>query len=107
MKLEDLKSVRFCAKIYAKDLKNGMKIIDEDDCDKVDSITYIFDVCDVKVTSKKVLFRAIAYGEQNEIICDFNYTLYRKPEEPELIVFFSSIDEGIKFGIKEQDIHDA
>ena len=107
MKLEDLETIRYNAKIYAKDLKDGMKIIDEDDCDKADSITYIFDVRDVKVTDEKILFRAIAHGDNNEIIHDFTYTLYRKPEEPELIVFFSSKDKGIKFGIKEQDIQDT
>ena len=32
MTIEDLKKIQYNAEIYAKDLKDGMKIIDEDDC---------------------------------------------------------------------------
>ncbi len=104
MTLDDLEKIQFNADIYAKDLKEGMKIIDEDDCDKPDSISYVFEVSEVVVTKEKVSFRAVTYGKDEKIIHDFTYGLFREPEEPMLTVFFSSVEEGEKFGIAKDKI---
>ena len=104
MTIDDLEKIQFNADIYAKDLKEGMKIIDEDDCDKPDAISYVFEVSEVVVTKEKISFRAIAYGRGGKIIHDFTYGLFREPEEPMLTVFFSSVEEGVKFGIAKDKI---
>jgi hypothetical protein len=99
MSIEDLKKIQYNADIFAKDLKDGMKIIDEDDCDKPDAISYVFEVSNVVATKEKITFRAVAYGRKNEIIHDFTYDLYREPEEPIITVFFESIKEGLSYGL--------
>ena len=104
MTKDDFEKIQFNADIYAKDLKDGMKIIDEDDCDKPDAISYVFDVSEVVVTKEKVTFREIAYGKNKQIIYDFIHEIFREPEEPMLTVFFSSVEEGKKFGIAKDKI---
>ena len=104
MTIDDLEKIQFNADIYAKDLKDGMKIIDEDDCDKPDAISYVFEISEVVVTKEKVSFRAVTYSKDGKIIHDFTYGLFREPEEPMLTVFFSSIEEGKRYGLFKDKI---
>ena len=103
-KLEDLEKIQYNATIFAKDLKVGMRLMDEDDPDRPEPESFIFEVVEVKVSDEIVTYREVACGDNGKVIHDFAYDLFRKPEEPKITVFFSSIEEALKFGIKEKDI---
>lgn len=104
MKMNDLSKIAYSATIYAKDLKAGMRIIDDCPDDNSDVLNNLFEIADVNVSDKVVTFRAVFFNENNEPEFDYTYDIYREPEEPTIVVFFSSIEEGVKFGIDEKEI---
>lgn len=93
MTKKELKESRYYITIDAKDLKDGMKIIDEDDCDDPKSEIHVLTVSNIRVSDEKITFRAVGIGKR-----DYTYELFREPEEPMISVYFSSVEEGLYFG---------
>lgn len=104
MKKNDLLKMMYSATIYAKDLKAGMRIIDDCPDDDSNVADNIFEIAEVHVSDKVVSFRAIFKNENNEPEFDYTYDICREPEEPTIVVFFTSTEEGMKYGIDEKEI---
>ena len=105
MKINDLLSIGYNALIYTKDLKAGMKIIDCVGIVPTDGRCEIFTVTRVEVEKERVIYRAKT--DDNCGCYDFAYADERIPEEPKLRVFFSSIEEGLSYGIPKEDIEET
>ena len=105
MRIQD---ILYNAVVYCKDLKVGMTLIEEDNPDDLDnSRCCVYIVTSVKVTDEKVFVSTeIADFERKRPFHfdGFDYEFNRKPEEPTCTLFFSSIEEGLKFGLKREDI---
>ena len=104
MKKSDLLKMAYSATIYAKDLKVGMRIVDDCPNENSDAIDNLFEIAEVNVSDKVVTFRAVFYNKNNVPEFDYTYDICREPEEPTIVVFFSSLEEGKKFGIDEKEI---
>ncbi len=102
MKKEDLKLIKYNASISVNDIKIGMIIIDVIEQDDNDTKIYVFDVLDVDTTSKdEITFKARAVDRDKDKVHDYIYDVDR---DTKLTVYFPSIKEGLKFGIKRKDI---
>lgn len=105
MKSNDMTLIAFNATIYAKDLRVGMKFIDYIGVMPSDNRCEIFTVNYVVVEKDRVIFRAKT--EDDSGYYDFVYEELRIPEEPKMRVFFSSIEEGLGYGIAKEDIEET
>ena len=102
MEKEDLKLIKYNASISVDDIKVGMKIIDVIEQDDKETKICVFDVLDVDTTSKdEITFKARAVDHDQNKVHDYIYDIDRGTK---LKVYFSSIKEGLKFGIKRKDI---
>ena len=104
MTTKDVLRCKYTAIIKAIDLKEGMLLIDEDDCDDPHTMTHVFEVSNVVVTEELVSWREIAFDDFPKRTVDFNHGIYRTYEEPEIPVYFPTIKKGLEFGIKRKDI---
>ena len=84
-----------------------MKIIEQDDPNDENSRCRIYIIASVTITKEKVSFKAEVADYEILVpgwIEDFKLEFNRIPEEPYFLIFLSSIEEGLKFGIKREDI---
>lgn len=79
-----------------------MKFIDEIELDDQSKRIYVFDVIDIDSTDEKeILIKARAVDHDKDKVHDYTYDVDRGTK---LKVYFPSIKEGLKFGIKRKDI---
>jgi len=82
-----------------------MKLIDYVGILDTDKRCDMFTVTRVVVKKDKVIFRARTDDDGGYY--DFVYEELRIPEEPKIRVFFSSIEEGLSYGIPKEDIEET
>ena len=88
-------------------LKPGMKIMEQDDPNDENSRCRIYIIASVTITREKVSFQAEVADYEKRVpgwIEDYKLEFNRTPEEPYFLIFLSSVEEGLKFGIKREDI---
>ena len=105
MEKHQFKSIGYNATIFAKDLKIGMKLIDYVGVMPTNRRCEIFTVTRVVITKEQVIYRARTDDDGGYY--DFAYEENRRFEEPKMRVFFSSIEEGLGYGIPKEDIEET
>ena len=105
MKKSLIHKIQYNATIYAKDLKVGMRLIDYVGIQDTDKRCDMFTVTIVVVKKDRVIFRARTDDDGGYY--DFVFEELRIPEEPKMRVFFSTIEEGLGYGIAKEDIEET
>ena len=107
----------FRASLPFKEIKKGMLVLEEDDCDKETPIPYM---CEVVETGMGQLdfggrarpcheLRIIAYSQTKTIIYDWTIRSMvpnGSEEVPERDVFFRTVEEAARFGIEPSKLED-
>ena len=101
-----------------KEIKKGMMVLEEDDCDKENSVPFMCEVVETGmdqwdfgggVERPCYALRIVAYSETGTVIYDWRIRSMvpgESEEGPERDVFFRTAEEAARFGIEPSKLQD-